>query len=203
MNAQQELVAEFHRAFDHPVASKPTWPDDSMMDLRIRLVLEELDELEEALINRDVVAVADALGDLAYVVYGMALVLGYELGCACMEIESSGASFPLKSIAKSGFREVRDRVRLMQASARRKEHYSLKCKLEDIIVAIYAMADHFGIPIVAVFEEIHRSNMSKLGANGKPVKREDGKIMKGPNYLPPNLPRVMRFATTGDTGGVL
>lgn len=39
----------------------------------------------------------------------------------------------------------------------------------------------------AAFEEVHRSNMSKLGVDGKPALREDGKILKGPNYTPPNL----------------
>lgn len=41
--------------------------------------------------------------------------------------------------------------------------------------------------IVASFEEVHRSNMSKVGDDGKPIRREDGKILKGPNYTPPDL----------------
>lgn len=39
--------------------------------------------------------------------------------------------------------------------------------------------------------EVHRSNMSKLGEDGKPVKREDGKVLKGPNYTPPDLAAVL------------
>ena len=42
-----------------------------------------------------------------------------------------------------------------------------------------------------VFEEIQRSNMSKLGLNGKPVYREDGKVLKGPNYFKPNLKTIL------------
>lgn len=43
----------------------------------------------------------------------------------------------------------------------------------------------------AAMDEVHRSNMSKLGADGKPVYRTDGKVMKGPNYTPPNLQKVI------------
>jgi predicted HAD superfamily Cof-like phosphohydrolase len=45
--------------------------------------------------------------------------------------------------------------------------------------------------IEEVFAEIQRSNMSKLGADGKPIYREDGKVMKGPNYSPPDLAGVL------------
>lgn len=44
----------------------------------------------------------------------------------------------------------------------------------------------------AALAEVHRSNMTKLGANGKPVLREDGKVLKGPNYSPPDLSRLIR-----------
>ena len=49
----------------------------------------------------------------------------------------------------------------------------------------------FGIPAVAVLDEIQSSNMSKAGADGRPVKREDGKILKGPNYFKPNIAKVL------------
>ena len=42
-----------------------------------------------------------------------------------------------------------------------------------------------------VFEEIHRSNLSKLDENGNPIYREDGKVIKGPNYFPPNLKKFV------------
>ena len=45
--------------------------------------------------------------------------------------------------------------------------------------------------IEAVFNEIQRSNMSKLDANGKPIYREDGKVMKGPNYFKPNIYEII------------
>lgn len=192
MNAQQELVAEFHRAFGHPVEEKPVWPTAELVELRIRLIIEELDELEEAIVARNIIDVADALGDLTYVVHGMALTFGLVLQCAFMEIKAK-ARFPERSVAKSAFKSVRDNVRRVQMAVRRRESYSLRCALEDLLVAIYSMADAFGIPIVAVFEEVHRSNMSKLGEDGKPILREDGKILKGPNFTQPDLERVMRL----------
>ena len=45
--------------------------------------------------------------------------------------------------------------------------------------------------IEEVFEEIQRSNMSKLGADGKPIYREDGKVLKGPNYFKPNIEAII------------
>lgn len=45
--------------------------------------------------------------------------------------------------------------------------------------------------IVEIFDEIHRSNMSKLGADGRSIHRADGKVMKGPNYTPPDIKRIL------------
>lgn len=59
-------------------------------------------------------------------------------------------------------------------------------ELADLLYVVYGTADSFGIPIDEVFAEVHASNMSKL-VDGKPVKREDGKVLKGPNYKPPDL----------------
>ena len=59
--------------------------------------------------------------------------------------------------------------------------------LGDLIYVVYGMALTFGIPLDECIKEIHRSSMTKLGANGRPIIREDGKILKGPNYKKPNL----------------
>lgn len=63
-------------------------------------------------------------------------------------------------------------------------------ELADLLYVVYGTADAFGIDIDRVFAEVHRSNMSKL-VDGKPLKREDGKVLKGPNYTPPNLEFVV------------
>ena len=64
--------------------------------------------------------------------------------------------------------------------------------LADLIYVIYGMALETGIDLAAVLAEVQRSNMSKLGADGKPVYREDGKVLKGPGYFPPNVEAVLR-----------
>ena len=46
--------------------------------------------------------------------------------------------------------------------------------------------------IEAIFDEIQRSNMSKLGADGKPIYREDGKVLKGPNYFKPDIEKILQ-----------
>ena len=60
-------------------------------------------------------------------------------------------------------------------------------ELADLLYVTYGMAVTFGLPIDEVFERVHQSNMSKLGDDGKPLYREDGKVLKGPNYQPPKL----------------
>lgn len=63
--------------------------------------------------------------------------------------------------------------------------------LADLEYVIHGMAHSLGIPSQKVFDEVHRSNMTKMGADGLPVYREDGKLMKGPNYEPPNLKPIL------------
>jgi len=119
----QERVAEFHRAFGVPIEEAPMIPSVEVVDLRMALMSEELHELKVALWAGDLVATADAIGDLLVTVYGTALSCGIDA---------------------------------------------------DRAVA-----------------EVHRSNMSKLGPDGKPILRSDGKVMKGPNFVPPDLSWVL------------
>lgn len=64
---------------------------------------------------------------------------------------------------------------------------ALTKELADLLYVVYGCAVTFGLPIDEVFERVHRSNMSKLDDDGKPIYREDGKVLKGPNYEKPNL----------------
>ena len=118
-----ELVGDFMEAFGQTVQVDPTWPDFSTRELRLELISEEFSELAQAIDDRDMIQIADALTDLLYVVYG---------------------------------------------------------------------AGHaFGIDLDECFQEVHSSNMSKLGPNGKPIHREDGKVMKGPGYFEPDLEGIL------------
>ena len=63
--------------------------------------------------------------------------------------------------------------------------------LTDILYVAYGAGHAFGINLDSCYWEVHRSNMSKLGEDGKPIHREDGKVIKGPNYSPPNLTSII------------
>lgn len=65
-------------------------------------------------------------------------------------------------------------------------------ELSDLIYVCYGLAARIGIDINEAFRLVHESNMSKLGDDGKPVLREDGKIMKGPNYHSPDLRKIVK-----------
>lgn len=67
----------------------------------------------------------------------------------------------------------------------RKEH--LLKELGDLVYVCYQMAAAFGWDLTEACTRIHNSNLSKLGEDGQPIRREDGKILKGPNYYEPDL----------------
>ncbi len=71
-----KLVAEFHKTFRHPIQSHPVIPSEERCRLRIALIQEELKELEEAVYEKDIVGVADALCDIQYVLSGAILEFG-------------------------------------------------------------------------------------------------------------------------------
>ena len=60
-------------------------------------------------------------------------------------------------------------------------------ELSDLVYVCFQYAENMGWDLEEALDRVHKSNMSKLGVNGKPIRRRDGKIMKGPNYEPPNL----------------
>jgi predicted HAD superfamily Cof-like phosphohydrolase len=126
MQKQINAVKEFHTAFkighsEIPIANL----GDAKNILRFNLMKEENEEYLEAVQNKDLVEIADALGDMLYILCGTII-----------------------------------------------EH-GLQDKIE------------------AVFNEIQRSNMSKLGVDGNPIYREDGKVMKGPNYFKPDFTTIL------------
>jgi len=63
--------------------------------------------------------------------------------------------------------------------------------LTDILYVVYGAGHAFGIDLDECFNEVHRSNMTKLGEDGRPLYREDGKVMKGPNYEDPDLEQFL------------
>jgi predicted HAD superfamily Cof-like phosphohydrolase len=69
-------VAEFHQTFQHPILKTPAIPDENRCKLRVALIAEELKELEVAILEKDIVGVADALCDIQYVLSGAILEFG-------------------------------------------------------------------------------------------------------------------------------
>ncbi len=63
--------------------------------------------------------------------------------------------------------------------------------LTDILYVVYGAGHAFGINLDKCFDEVQRSNMSKLGEDGKPIYNESGKVMKGPNYFKPDLSKFI------------
>lgn len=89
MRIAQEKVALFHEMTNQPIALRPSMVDDAVGEYRLRLLTEELKEYKLALLDKDVVQVADALGDLLYVVLGCAVAHGIELEPIFDEIHRS------------------------------------------------------------------------------------------------------------------
>ena len=126
MKKRLEAVKEFHQAFGLGIKEEPVADlGEAKNRLRFELMKEENEEYLEAANSGNLIEVADALGDMLYILCGTIL-----------------------------------------------EH-GMQHKIEE------------------VFEEIQKSNMSKLGTDGKPVYREDGKVLKGPNYFEPRLEEVL------------
>jgi predicted HAD superfamily Cof-like phosphohydrolase len=65
-------------------------------------------------------------------------------------------------------------------------------ELADLVYVAYGTAVSLGIDLDAALAEVHRSNMSKLGPDGQPILREDGKVLKGPYYIPPDMTKACR-----------
>ena len=63
--------------------------------------------------------------------------------------------------------------------------------LTDILYVTYGAGHSFGVDLDKCFDEVQKSNMSKLGGDGKPIYNEAGKVMKGPNYFKPNLRKFL------------
>ncbi|MFG1962154.1 hypothetical protein [Nonomuraea sp. NPDC049028] len=70
-------------------------------------------------------------------------------------------------------------------------------RLKELADVLYGAADALGIDLPAVSVEVHRSNMSKLDADGRVLRRADGKVLKGPGYQPPVLDNLVKWPPTG------
>ena len=92
MTNEQRMVAEFHRLFGIAIGTVPAAPDEATRSLRVNLIREEFDELQQALAQHDVSAIAKELADLLYVVYGTAVSCGIDLEPVFREVHRSNLS---------------------------------------------------------------------------------------------------------------
>ena len=97
------------------------------------------------------------------------------------------AEFPNKQITELRFDLIKEELEEFKDAIEKKDIKEVADALTDILYVTYGAGHAFGIDLDKCFDEVQRSNMSKLGVDGKPIYNEKGKVMKGPNYFEPNL----------------
>jgi hypothetical protein len=185
-----EMVAEFQMAFDVlRVAERPTIPDVRTQLLRTHLLTEELGELAHAFCASNLVKVLDAFCDLRYVIDGTTLVCG---------VQGQILRAPNSVIRQPPIMPVKP----MEVVRRFQRSLGQLCDgfmnnnlllvgqgLSNLGLAVQLGVEDCGMTEVfgPAFAEVHRSNLSKLGSDGKPVTDGAGRVVKGPNYSPAQL----------------
>ena len=106
------------------------------------------------------------------------------------EVKSKPA-FPSEKISKLRYDLIKEELDEFQEALNDKNLKEVADSLTDILYVTYGAGHAFGIDLDKCFDEVQRSNMSKLGADGKPIYNENGKVMKGPNYFEPNLKKFI------------
>jgi predicted HAD superfamily Cof-like phosphohydrolase len=95
-----QKVGEFHKTFDHPIndkVDKEIFDKKPLVDLRLKLIAEEFDELKEAIRDKNIVEVADALSDILYVVYGAGHAFGIDLDRCFRDVHESNMTKACKT----------------------------------------------------------------------------------------------------------
>ena len=94
------------------------------------------------------------------------------------------------------FRELVEASGIEGMSSTQQNLVEMADALGDIVYVCFGMALEMGVNLTAVLQEIHASNLTKLDESGQPIYREDGKVLKGPNYIKPQLARVLGLEQT-------
>ena len=101
------------------------------------------------------------------------------------------AEFPEDKIVKLRYDLIAEELNELKDAIKTKNLNEVADALTDILYVTYGAGHAFGINLDNCFDEVQKSNMSKLGSNGKPIYNEQGKVMKGPNYSEPNLKKFI------------
>ena len=91
-----------------------------------------------------------------------------------------------KNLVIEEFKEFLEAEGMLFRHALHYHEHALK-EIADLVYVLYQYAENMGWDLDTAMERVHQSNMSKLDEDGKPIYRGDGKVLKGPNYVPPNL----------------
>ena len=97
------------------------------------------------------------------------------------------AEFPRDKIASLRYALIKEELNELKQAINSKDIKEIADALTDILYVTYGAGHAFGIDLDKCFVEVQKSNMSKLGLDGKPIYDDKGKVMKGPNYFKPNL----------------
>ena len=100
--------------------------------------------------------------------------------------------FPSEKIVKLRYELIKEELDEFEQALKDKDLKEVADSLTDILYVTYGAGHAFGIDLDKCFDEVQRSNMSKLGENGKPIYNEQGKVMKGPKYFEPNLSKFIK-----------
>ena len=87
---------------------------------------------------------------------------------------------------------IKEELEELTDAMKKKDLLEIADALTDILYVTYGAGHAFGINLDRCFDEVQRSNMSKLGADSKPIYNEEGKVMKGPNYFKPDLSKFIK-----------
>tara|TARA_X000001036_G_C20592004_1_gene771211 strand:- start:584 stop:955 length:372 start_codon:yes stop_codon:yes gene_type:complete len=101
------------------------------------------------------------------------------------------AGFPNDKITSLRYDLINEELEELKEAIDKKDIKEVADALTDILYVTYGAGHAFGINLDKCFQEVQNSNMSKLGADGKPIYNEYGKVMKGPNYFKPNLNKLI------------
>ena len=102
------------------------------------------------------------------------------------------AKFPSEKIVKLRYDLIKEELDEFDKAIKEKNLKEIADSLTDILYVTYGAGHAFGINLDKCFEEVQKSNMSKLGKDGKPIYNEFGKVMKGPDYFKPDLSKFIK-----------
>ena len=100
-------------------------------------------------------------------------------------------TMPSSELAKLRLELIREECEELTVATSAMDMVEIADALTDILYVVYGAGHAFGINLDACFDHVHASNMSKLGDDGKPIYRDDGKVLKGPNYWAPNMSKFV------------